>query len=276
MGALLELKSRRSGIGRHVDCLQAGARPGPLEDAARGTAKFVAGSWNGSEEGRGAVRTVLNLVNGRAEVLRRHELDAGHNVPKVGVFGRGDESAGHDILDAVVAYEVVRNAVVGDADGFLDEAIDLEGIRVDERANQRPLGIFADGRMVQGGSRGSKVAHARSRKAIILGDSCWRALLLLQRPLLFARRKGLLELSIDEKVSEDAARAPRDAIGPAFDAGSVLFIDEDAAAADKVLALPVVRSARHMIEQTGQRAFKKHQGIEGRGYMALPRWIEGI
>ena len=74
--------------------------------------------------------------------MRRHELDTGDNVPQHVIPGWGDEASLKDVLDAVVADKVVRDAVIGDADGLLDKAAVFERIRVHQRSDKRAFDVL--------------------------------------------------------------------------------------------------------------------------------------
>ena len=72
------------------------------------------------------------------------------------------------------------------------------------------------------------------------------AFLVLVCAFLFAWREWLVEFSVDQEVSEDPAGAPGNTVSPALDSRGILFIDEDAAASNELVALAIVGATRHM------------------------------
>lgn len=62
--------------------------------------------------------------HGGAEVLVEVELGANPHVCEIGVASRRGEE--FDVLEIVVADQVVRDATVVDADGLLDQSVALE------------------------------------------------------------------------------------------------------------------------------------------------------
>lgn len=79
--------------------------------------------------------------------------------------------------------------------------------------------------------------------------------------LLLTGRKGFFEFPVDEEIAEDPTRTPGDTVGPSLDAGGVLLVDEDTAAADEMAAFPVMRPTGDMVQDAGEAGFEEDQGI---------------
>ena len=90
------------------------------------------------------------------------------------------------------------------------------------------------------------------------------------RSLFFSRRKRAVELAVDEEVGEDAARAPGDTIGPSFDARGSLFVHEDIAAHDELIAFPVVRTTKTVSKSAAETSLENDQRVLGRFDVAPP------
>lgn len=90
-----------------------------------------------------------------------------------------------------------------------------------------------------------------------------RPLTPLRGSLLLARGKRAIELAIYQEVGQDPTWAPRDAIGPSFDAGGSFFVDEHIPADDEGVALPVVRSTNTMGQQALESGLEDNQGVFG-------------
>lgn len=151
------------------------------------------------------------LVQRVAEVLRHEQLSARLDVCKQRVVGWRHQISLEHIVNIVVADQVVRDALKRDADGLLDQAILLEGVRVHQGANKGALRVLDVSRVHADGGK------PRVGAGVGLADAL-AVLLLLERSLLLPRGEWLVQLAIDEEVAEDAAGAPRDAIGPALNA----------------------------------------------------------
>lgn len=156
-----------------------------------------------------------------------------------------------DVVHVVVADEMMGNALNCDAHGLLHKAVCLETIRVDQGTDELPLHVC--GRLL--GAKRCCLRSGRRVAAFVAGSfgSCiWIAwstgssLLILIGSLLLARRKGLIEFSIDQEIPKDPAGAPGNAISPAFNARRVLLIDEDTATPDELVAFAVMRAAWNM------------------------------
>ena len=91
----------------------------------------------------------------------------------------------------------------------------------------------------------------------------------LRRSLLFARRERTVELAVDEEIGENAARTPWDTIRPSLDARGSLFVNEDVAAYDQLIALSVVRTTETVCQSATETCLKNHQGILG-GFDVTP------
>lgn len=71
------------------------------------------------------------FLNRGAEVLAIHELGARDNAAESGVVRRTRQQTCLDVLHIIIANEVVRHALVGNADCLLDQSLFLEVVRVD-------------------------------------------------------------------------------------------------------------------------------------------------
>lgn len=209
------------------------------------------------------------LIEGVAEVLVHEQLVARADVGEVDVVGWRGHGSAEGLFQAVVANQMVRHALEVDADCLLDQAVLLEGIRVDQRAHQRSLRV---GRL----TRAHDVADCCKGGAVTLAigtvgpvDAAIALLLLLESPLLLSGGERLLQLAVDEEVAEDAAGAPGDAVGPALDARGMLFVDEDVSAGNEVLAFAVMGAARNVRDAALQASLKEDGRIHGGGYMAI-------
>jgi hypothetical protein len=145
---------------------------------------------------------------------------ARNNVAESWIPGRGLKSVFLHIFDTVVANKVVSDPAVSDTNGLLDKATLLEWVGINQGANKSSLGIleivYID--LARGGREGGG-GEVRGALPLSLGNAAIGGLLLwaLESPFLLARGEGLVQLAVDEKVVEDAAGAPGDAVGPAFD-----------------------------------------------------------
>lgn len=99
--------------------------------------------------------------------------------------------------------------------------------------------------------------------------------LALEGTLLLTRRGLSIELTIDQKVIENAAGAPVEAIGPALDAGGMLLVNEDVARADEGVTLTVVWTTRNVVEATIETSFEQDEGLPGIKDDALVCWRQG-
>lgn len=143
------------------------------------------------------------------------ELSAWCEMHYLWILGRNAEFASCSIGKGVVGDEVVCDLINGDADGFFDKTIVEEIIRIDERSDERSFHIgihFAC--LTIGTVRCSRIVvnleNVRFWAAILavgLGDA-GRILRLLQRLLLLAWSERLLELTVDEEVSQNSTWAP--------------------------------------------------------------------
>lgn len=212
------------------------------------------------------------LIEGVTEVLVHKKLRARADAGEVDVVGWRVHGSAEGLGQAVVADQMMRDALEVDADCLFDQAILLEGIRVNQRANQRSLRVC---RL----SRAHDVADCRKGRAVVVValavgavgpvDAAIALLLLLESPLLFSGGERLLQLAVDEEVAEDAAGAPGDAVGPALDARGMLFVDEDVSAGNEVLAFAVMGAARNVRDAALQTGLKEDGRIHGGGYMAI-------
>jgi hypothetical protein len=139
-----------------------------------------------------------------------------------------------------------------DAHCLLHQPGILEAVRIDEGADQSAFNVRLRWAVSEGGRRGGGrvgLAIAFWARVGLTGASglTRTAIALLHGTFLLAGREGLVELAVDEEIAEDTAGTPGDAVGPSFDAGRVLFVDENTAAAHKMTALSIVRSSRHMV-----------------------------
>ena len=75
-----------------------------------------------------------------------------------------------------------------------------------------------------------------------------RPLAPLGRSFFFAWGKGAVELTVDEEIGQDATRRPGNPVRPSLDAGRRLLVDKDIAAHDQLIALPVVWTARTVMQ----------------------------
>lgn len=89
----------------------------------------------------------------------------------------------------------------------------------------------------------------------------WSSSGFLHGALLLPRRKWLVQFTVNKEVAQNATGTPGDSIGPAFDAGCVLLIDEDAATAHEMTPFSVVRAARYVMQDTGQACLEEDQGV---------------
>lgn len=216
------------------------------------------------------------LIEGVAEVLVHEQLGARADVGKANVVGRRVHGSVEGIIQAVVADQMVRDALEVDADCLLDQPPLLEGVRVNQRANQGSLRVgglsrahgVADGCVADCCKRRAVLGMALAVGAFGPVDAAVAGLLLLESSLLFSGRKRLFELAVDEEVAKDAAGAPGDAVGPPLDARRMLFVDEDISAGNQVLAFAVMGAARNVRDAALQASFKEDGRIHSGGYMA--------
>ena len=155
-----------------------------------------------------------------------------------------------NVVDIVVADQVVGDSLDGNTHGLLHQAIGLETVRVDQGTDELPLHLCRGFFWPKGGLRsGWRVAALIAGclwSCIRITRSAGSTLLVLVRAFLLAGRKGFVEFSIDQEVSQDATRAPSNTISPALDSRGILFVNEDAAASNELIALAVVRATWHM------------------------------
>ena len=217
---------------------------------------------------------LFDIVEWRAKVLAGDQIGARLHVRQSRVLRWRAQGAIQGVFDLVVRHEVVLHAVHRHAHRLLDEAPLLEAVRVDERPDQGPfiLAVFcADIR--SHGRRGRQWGIATTGPRVRLpwlGHAFVPPVCLL----LLARRKGLDEFAIDEKVAQDAARAPWNSVCPPLDAGSVLFVDEDAPALDELAPFAVVWSPWDMVKGAIQAGFKKDKRVASGGNVTEPRGLK--
>lgn len=173
-------------------------------------------------------------------------------IPELRQVGRARQLMRLGLSKSVVTDNMVRHSMIIHTDSLLDKTLWLESVGVDERAN-----VFS----VLGWNL--RAATVRMR---------W--LSILQCALLLTRRERRVKFSVQEKVSENSARAPVDAISPAPDTRRGFRVDEDAATSDQALAFPVMWTARNMIQVSSQDSFDKHKGIFSGPDEAVPSHLE--
>jgi hypothetical protein len=130
--------------------------------------------------------------------------------------GRRAQSAGLDVFDLVIRDKVLCHATDGERKCFFHETVMFELVRVGEAAYEAPLALFFIYLLV-----GLGPAEAR----VVVFPRVLRGCAF--RPTVSSA--SLVRLTIEEKVAEDAARRPVEAIRPALDARLVLVKDEDRA-----------------------------------------------
>ena len=221
-------------------------------------------------------RVGIMVIERCAEILARDQFVPGFDVGQPLILRGRFELAVEHVVDGVVRHEVVMHALHVHAHGLLHQAFVLEAVGIDQRSDQRAFAFAA-------------FAHAAVRSAARGGRRRWGGIAALpwvrfagaggplaplRRAFLLARREGLGQFSIDEEVAQDPTRAPRHAISPSLDARRVLFVDEDAAAADEGAAFPIVRSPRHMARGAVEAGFEQHQCIPRGGDVPGPGWVQ--
>jgi hypothetical protein len=82
--------------------------------------------------GAAQVGTVLSFLDRGAEVLTCQELGSRDDAAESGIIHRTRQKSSLDVFHMVVTDEVVRHALVCDADSLLDQSLFLEVVRVDE------------------------------------------------------------------------------------------------------------------------------------------------
>ena len=85
----------------------------------------------------------------------------------------------------------------------------------------------------------------------------------LRCSFLLAGWEWTVELSIDEKVGEDAAGAPRYPVRPSFDARSGFFVDENVAADNELIALAIMRASEAVREGAIKTSLKNNERVLG-------------
>lgn len=103
----------------------------------------MTGSRQGVKVGRGngqkaafVVAIDVCLFQRVAEVLRQEQLGARLHVHEQGVVARRAQASMGGIINGVVAHQMMRDALIADANSLLDQAIGLERVGVYQRANQ--------------------------------------------------------------------------------------------------------------------------------------------
>lgn len=159
---------------------------------------------------------LLSLFDRRAEILFHIQFRTNGEALKAGIAHGTTQDLVLDVVHLVVRDQMVRNAINVDAHGLLDEAIRSEAVRIDERAYQLAFELsvnLADSTTIE--CAGALCGWLGRRRCGWHGDLCGvfvtifrfgrilRGSLTLHRSLLLTRWKGLLELSVDEKVAED-------------------------------------------------------------------------
>lgn len=86
----------------------------------------------------------VDLVNGCPKILLGNEIRARRDVLESCILRRGCELAVHNTCNRVVRYKIVRDTANSDANGFFDQAILFEVIRVCEITDQGALGFFTE------------------------------------------------------------------------------------------------------------------------------------
>lgn len=79
--------------------------------------------------------------------------------------------------------------------------------------------------------------------------------------LLLAKWEWTFDFPVDEKVAEDPAGAPIVAVGPSFDARTLLVVYENGPASYEVLAFAIIGAVRYAVEISGKTRLEKDQGI---------------
>ena len=213
--------------------------------------------------------TSFQVINRGTEALLLGQLQTRTNVSQRFHHGRRAQGTPHDILHAVVRHQMMGDTSDGHTHGLLHQSRVLEAVGIHQRTDKGPfdLRLMCPVTSKRAGTRCrgrgvtltvmSGVGLSRS------GGGHRSTVGLFHGPFLLAGRERLLELTVDEEVAENATGTPGDTIGPAFDTGRVLLVDEDTATADEMASFAVVRSAGDMMEDTGQAGFEEDEGILG-------------
>lgn len=70
-------------------------------------------------------------------------------------------------------------------------------------------------------------------------------------------------MAVDEEIGQNATGTPGDAIGPSLDARGSLFVHEDVAAHDELIALSVVRTAETVCQSATEASLEDDQRVFG-------------
>ena len=175
------------------------------------------------------------------------------------------------------------NIVQGHRHRLLQQSAFFEFVGVNQRPDQASVDFFVGSGIVvplEGGCFG----RLRGERFVILEEGstgvrlgCWirltgsgRSGISLGGPLLLTWGKGTVELTIDEEVGQDATGGPGNAVGPAFDARRGLLVDENIAADDECVALPIMGPARAMLQDALKAGLEDEQGILGSFDVTVP------
>lgn len=209
----------------------------------------------------GELARIAEFLQSSTEILLVQKFMAGEEPLEERIVCRTRKSVVENIVNGIVADQMMGHRVDCDGDGFLDETTSLEIVRVHQRPNQdlgQGIAFFI------GNTHASRwqIDHS-SCSSVWPVDASGGVFALFQSSLLLAWREWLIKLTINEVVSKDPARAPGDAVCPTFDAGRMLLVYENVAALDEVLSLTIMRSSRHMVQVTSQASLKQQQCVKG-------------
>lgn len=177
---------------------------------------------------------------------------------QVGVLGGSDQVAVRDIVDAIVADQMMRNSLEGHTACLLEKAM-----RFDIGRSNSGLDWSVSYNSAVGDHGG------RDREGVVgtpvggLGVTLLLPFTLLGGTRIFFEKGRRLEFVIYEEAFfiRYEIRSPEDAILPVPDARRLHLINKDVTAPDEVVALAIMYLARAVIEPTRQAGLKEDESI---------------
>ncbi len=165
---------------------------------------------------------------------------------------------------------------------LLHQAVFLEAVRIDQRADQRALGVTVESALLLvegrgrggGGRQGDRAVAGDAVGARVRFPRLGRAFVALRRPLLLPGREWLEQLPVDEEVAEYAAWTPWHTVGPPLDARGILLVNEDASTPDQLTSLSVVRSSRDVVQCAGEAGLEQQESVVGGSDVAVEGWLQ--
>lgn len=164
---------------------------------------------------------------------------------------------------------------------LLHQAVFLEAVRIDQRPDQRALGVTVESSLLLerrgrgcGGRQGDRAVAGDAVVAWVRFPRLGRPFVALRRPLLLPGREWLEQLPVDEEVPEDPARTPRHTVRPSLDARGVLLVDEHASTPDQLTPLSIVRSPGDVVQRAGEAGLEQEESVMGGSDMAVEGWLQ--